>query len=158
MVAISDNDLADDAEIQCRYIAGVMVISESLVFVIEWFLLTRSVKPEWHFEQDFIWNSFVIARTFLAIEAVGALSVRIEVLLLSMLGDEVLVGLYGGITQLIQPFDLVAYNIALAFSPTISRLRGSAPGKQRQTTESFIEMLMFVALPFSVVLLFLGKN
>ncbi|WP_341531526.1 oligosaccharide flippase family protein (plasmid) [Nostoc sp. UHCC 0302] len=140
------------------HLAGVMFISEALIFVFEWFLLTRTVKLKLQINRNFIEHILQAARTFLLIEGIGAFSNRIEILILSLLGNEFLIGLFGGITQLMQPFLLIANSVAIAFFPAMSKTLESGREKQRQITEVFIEMLMIIALPFLVGLLFMGQD
>ncbi|MHC5731096.1 MAG: oligosaccharide flippase family protein, partial [Nostoc sp.] len=131
---------------------------ETLVFVIEWILLTRVVKPKWQIKQDFIWNLFKSARTFMLIDAVGIVSSRMGILIISLLGSELLVGLYGVIGQLMLPFTLVCDSICMAAFPVMTKAVALGREKLRQITENVIEMLLCVALPIIIVMFFIGND
>jgi len=141
-----------------NYLAGILAISETLVFVIEWILLTRVVKPKWQIKQDFIWNLFKSARTFMLIDAVGIVSSRMAILIISLLGSELLVGLYGVIGQLMLPFTLVCDSICMAAFPVMTKAVALGREKLRQITENVIEMLLCVALPLIIVMFFIGND
>ncbi len=141
-----------------EYIAGILVISESLILVIEWILLTRIIKPKWEIKQDFLWKTIKTARTFFAIEGIAILAAKIDILILSLLGSEFLIGIYGAVSQLMQPFSIVANSVALAGFPGMSKAVGLGREKQRQVTENIIEILLLIGLPFFVGLLFLGNE
>lgn len=140
------------------YLAKIMFISEVLIFIFEWVLLSRTIKIKMHIKRDFIEHTLQASQTFFLIEGIGAFSARVEILILSLLGNEFMIGLFGGIIQLMQPFLLIANSVAMAFFPTMSKTLDSGREKQRQITEFFIEMLMIIALPFFVGLLFMGQD
>jgi O-antigen/teichoic acid export membrane protein len=140
------------------YLAGTLVISEFLVLVFEWILLAPSVKPKWLIKKDFISQTVRNAFTFFVIEGTSVASSRMEILILSLLNSEFQVGLYGGITQLMQPFLIVANSIVLAAFPSMSRAAEPGQRKQRQITENMIEMLLVIALPLMIGFLFIGDG
>jgi O-antigen/teichoic acid export membrane protein len=141
-----------------NYLAGIFVISELLIFVLQWILLTRIVKPRWQIKKDFIWHLFKSARTFLAIDAVGIISSRMSVLIISLLGSEVMVGIDGAIGQLLQPYSLIVSSIGLAAFPRITKAVVLGREKSRQVTENIIEMLSCIGLPFIVGVFFIGND
>jgi O-antigen/teichoic acid export membrane protein len=98
------------------------------------------------------------ARTFVAIEGVAAFNGRIQVLILSVLGGEVVVGLYGGISQLMQPFQIVAQSLVMAVFPSMSKAVALGREKQRNLVETIAEMLLSIALPLIVGLVFIGGD
>lgn len=141
-----------------NYIAGIIIFSETLIFGIEWLLLTQKVKPKWRIDQDFVWNTIKAVRTFFAIEAAGIVAGKMEILILSLLGSELLVGIYGGITQLTQPFLIIASSVALAAFPRMAKAVEQGREQQRQITENIIELLLSIALPLWVGLSFFGSD
>lgn len=141
-----------------EYIAGILVFSETLIWVIQWLILTKITKPQWQIETDFMWRITKSARTFFAIEGTGILASKINLILLSLLGSEFLVGLYGAVGQLIQPFSIVATSLIIAAFPSMSKSVNLGRKKQREITETILEMLLCMALPFCVGLLFLGEK
>jgi O-antigen/teichoic acid export membrane protein len=141
-----------------NYLAVILTISETLVFVIEWILITRVVTPKWEIKQDFIWHLFKSAWTFMLIDAVGILSSRMAILIISLLGSELMVGLYGVIGQLMLPFSLVTDSISMAAFPAMTKAVALGKDKSRLITENIIEMLLCIALPFIVVVFFVGND
>ncbi|MEH1970256.1 MULTISPECIES: oligosaccharide flippase family protein [unclassified Nostoc] len=141
-----------------NYLAGILAISETLVFIIEWVLLTKVVKPKWEIKQDFVLHLLNSARTFMLSDAVGILSSRMAILIISLLGSELMVGLYGVIGQLMLPFTLVCDSICMAAFPVMTKAVSLGWEKLRQITENVIEMLLCVSLPLIIVIIFLGND
>jgi O-antigen/teichoic acid export membrane protein len=141
-----------------NYLAGILAISETLVFVIEWVLITRVVKPKWQIKQDFVLHLLKSARTFMLIDAVGIVSSRMAILIISLLGSELMVGLYGVIGQFMLPFVLVCDSICMAAFPVMTKAVGLDREKLRQITENIIEILLCVSLPFIIVIFFIGND
>jgi O-antigen/teichoic acid export membrane protein len=136
----------------------ILFCSETLILVIEWIIITQLVKIQWQIDKYFVWNTIKISRTFFAIEAIAVISSRIEILILSLLGNEFLVGLFGAILQLIQPFLIIANSISVAMFPRLSKVVNQGREKQQKITESFIEILLTMGLPLFLGLLFFGKD
>ncbi|OUL22567.1 oligosaccharide flippase family protein [Nostoc sp. 106C] len=141
-----------------KYLAGILMISESLILVIEWVLLTKMIKPQWQIKRDFMWNTLKTARTFFAIEGVGIIASKLDVLILSLLGNEFLIGLYGAVGQLLQPYSIVANSANMAAFPNMSKAVSLGKEQQRQSTENIIELLLCMGLPFAVGLWFFGHE
>ncbi len=138
------------------YLAGLFLISETLILVIQAAILIRQFKPKWIIQSDFIWKTIRSVRIFLAIEGVSVINGRIDILVLSLLGNEFLVGLYGGVVQLIQPFTIIATSVSLAAFPKLSKSAGL--GQQQQFTETIAEILLLIALPLFLGFVFLGDD
>ncbi|MDX2213854.1 MAG: oligosaccharide flippase family protein [Oculatellaceae cyanobacterium bins.114] len=141
-----------------NYLAFVFVASETLILIAEWILVVQFVKPQWKIEKKFIWGTLQAAKALLAIDGIAVISSRLEIFLLSLLSSEILVGLYGGINQLIQPFLIVANSFAISMFPAMSRAVEKGKEEQREVTETFIRSLMLIALPFLIGILFTGHN
>ncbi|MCC5635514.1 oligosaccharide flippase family protein [Nostoc sp. CHAB 5844] len=139
-------------------LAELLLVSEAIILVIQWLLLIGTVNLKWQIDQDFIWNSIKAARTFLAIEGIAVVNSRLQILILSLLGNEFLVGIYGGIVQLMQPFIIVANSMATAIFPSLSKAVTQGKENQRQITENFIEILLVIALPLLIGCLFFSKD
>ncbi|MBD2562037.1 oligosaccharide flippase family protein [Nostoc foliaceum] len=150
--------LAMQLKYEIEYLGAILFFSEALILVIEWILITRLVKIQWQIDGNFIFKTIKSARTFFAIEAIAVISGRIQILILSLLGNEFLVGLFGGITQLLQPFLIIANSITLAIFPRFSKAVEQGREKQREITENIIEILLIMALPLFMGLLFFGKD
>lgn len=139
-------------------LAELLLVSEAIILVIQWLLLIGTVQLKWQIEQDFIWNSIKAARTFFAIEGIAVVNSRLQILILSLLGNEFLVGIYGGIIQLMQPFIIIANSMATAIFPSLSKAVTQGKENQRQITENFIEILLAIALPLLTGCLFFSKD
>ncbi|WP_292755054.1 oligosaccharide flippase family protein [Nostoc sp. NMS4] len=139
-------------------LGAILFFSETLILVIEWIFIIPLVKIEWQIDRTFVLNTIKGARTFFAIEAMAVVSGRIQILILSLLGNEFLVGLFGGITQLLQPFLIIANSIALAIFPRFSKAVQQGRDKQKQIAENIIEILLIIALPLYLGILLFGKD
>ncbi|MBD2613109.1 oligosaccharide flippase family protein [Nostoc punctiforme FACHB-252] len=140
------------------YLAAILVISESIILAIEWILITKFVKTKWQIDKAFVWKTLKNARTFFAIEGLAVVNARIQILILSLLGSEFVIGVYGGIMQLFQPFLIVANSIGIAMFPRLSKAVNEGRDKQRNIIEKCIEILLTIGLPLCVGLLFIGKK
>ncbi|MFN6561628.1 MAG: oligosaccharide flippase family protein [Nostoc sp. ChiSLP01] len=140
------------------FLAAVLVISESIILGIEWILITKLVKPKWEIDRGFVWKTIKNARTFFAIEGLAVVNARIQILILSLSGSEFVIGVYGGIIQLFQPFLIIANSICIAMFPGLSKAVNQGRDKQRNIIEKCIEILFTIALPLCVGLLFVGKD
>jgi O-antigen/teichoic acid export membrane protein len=141
-----------------EYVTGILVISESLILVIEWLIMINIIKIKWQIKQDFIWNTIKAARTFVAIEGMGIVASKVDILILSLLGSEFLLGLYGIVNQLMQPFYILANSLASAAFPRMSKAVSLGKENQRQEAENLIKILLCMSLPFLLGLLFYGKE
>lgn len=139
-------------------VATILVISEIFIFLIQWLCVTRLVKLEWQIQYGFIRKILRDARTFFVIEGVAIISNRIDIFILSILGNEMLLGFYGGVIQLLQPFLIIANSMGVALFPSMSKSVSQGYEEQRRITERLIELLMLIALPFLVGILFLSDD
>jgi O-antigen/teichoic acid export membrane protein len=141
-----------------KLLSVIYVVSEVFIWIFQGILITKDTKVKWQLKQDFIRETIYKLKTFFVLEGIAMVSSRIEILLLSILGSEFLVGLYGGIAQLLQPFSIIANSLAGALFPAMSKAVEQGREKQRQLAEYFIEILMTIGLPLTVGLFFLGEE
>ncbi|WP_414543960.1 oligosaccharide flippase family protein [Nostoc sp. CCY0012] len=141
-----------------NYIAGIFVVSEVIVFIIQWVMLTSMIKPRWEIKQDFIRQLLKSARTFFAIDAVGIITSKTSILIISLLGSEVMVGLFGAVVQLMQPISMIIQSVSLAAFPGMTKAVNSGKKKQAQVAENIVTMLMCIALPFVIGIYFIGND
>jgi O-antigen/teichoic acid export membrane protein len=139
-------------------VAAIMVISETIILAIEWLLVVRIVKPQWQIDREFMWNTMMEAKTLFAIEGIGMIAAKTDTLILSLLGSEVLVGLYGSVMQLIQPFAIVSGSLNLAAFPAMSKAVDIGRDKQRQEVENTLAILLCIGLPFLLCMFFYGSD
>lgn len=130
-------------------VAAMMAISETIILGVEWWILTRTVKPNWQIDVPFIKNAFHGVKTLLAIDGIGIISGRLDVLLLSLLSGnaEAMVGIYGAIKQLVQPFEIICSSLCSAIFPRLSSSVLQGKQVQRERTEQFLDLLFCISLP-----------
>ncbi len=141
-----------------EYVAIILVISESIILLIEWILIINIVKPKWEIDREFAWKIVRDARTLFAIEGMGMIAAKIDILILSLLGSEILVGLYGSVLQLLQPFFILSNSLTLAAFPGMSKAVALGRKHQRQTAENIISTLLCIGLPFSMGIMLYGNE
>ncbi|WP_239727645.1 oligosaccharide flippase family protein [Nodularia sphaerocarpa] len=141
-----------------EYVVGILVISEIVILLVQWFFIIRVFEVKWQIRSKFIWDTIKKARTFFAIEGIGIIAAKIDILMLSLLGSETLIGIFGAVTQLLQPFFIISGSISLAGFPRLSKSVSLGIEKQRETAQNIIEILLCMALPLLVGLLFVGKD
>jgi O-antigen/teichoic acid export membrane protein len=134
-----------------------LVLSEVVILLIEWGFAIRLLKRvplrvDWSFMRELATN----ARTFLAIESVSVVKSRMQVLLLSLIAGETIVGLYGAATQLIQPFYLITQSLIVSSMPTMVRSASDDDPRLKRLVEKMIALLFSVAVPMLVVFWFVG--
>ena len=139
-------------------VSAIMVASECLIFLIEWCLVTQFVKFEWRLNWKFMWNTTKASGSFIVIEGISVLGYRLQVFILSLLGGELVVGLYGAVLQLMQPFQIISHSVVLAVFPKMSKAIDFGKDSQRQITQITIEILLMVALPLVLGIFFFGKD
>jgi O-antigen/teichoic acid export membrane protein len=135
----------------------ILVASEVLILCIEWILIYRLIGPiRWKIDWSFMWETAKSARTFLAIESFSVFKVRMQVLILSLLAGETIVGLYSAAVQLLQPFQLISLSLAVATLPTMTKSTGKDDGRVQRLAESVISVLLVVAMPMILIFTFMG--
>jgi O-antigen/teichoic acid export membrane protein len=141
-----------------NHIAAIMIFSEILILFIQWIFLVQTIRPVWEINKDFMLDSIYSVRTFFAIDASGVIATKMNVLLISLLGNESLLGLHGMIGQLMQPFGMISDSVALASFPAMSKAVSVGKDKQREETENVLEILLCISLPFVLGILFFGGD
>lgn len=141
-----------------NWLAAIMVISETIILLVEWICILPFVKPKWQISWDFTRRTVKAAWVFLFIEGMAVVKDRMQILILSLLGGEVVVGMYGAVAQLMQPFQIISYSLVIAVFPGMSKAVDLGREKQRQLAENVVEMLLIVALPLVVGILFIGQD
>lgn len=141
-----------------NYLAGIMILSETLILVIQWLLLIRTIQPKWQIDKGLIVHIISSARTFFAIEATGVVAGRVDIIVISLLGSASMVGIYGGISQLLVPNGIIISSLALAALPRMTKAVEQGLEKQRQTAENLIEFLLFISIPIWIGMCFFGED
>ncbi|MCA9911943.1 MAG: oligosaccharide flippase family protein, partial [Anaerolineae bacterium] len=147
------------ANYSIQYAGVVLVLSEVIILVIEQLLIRRIVKPKsLALDWDFIRTITLAARTFVAIESISVLKVRMQVLILSLLAGETVVGLYSAAVQLLQPFQLISQSLAVASLPTMARTVEATDPRLRKLAETVVAVLLVVAIPMIIGFFFIGGD
>jgi O-antigen/teichoic acid export membrane protein len=136
----------------------VFVVSELIIFIVEWLLITKEIKPIWQIDHDFIWKNINKAWTFLAIEGIGIFAAKVDIFLISLVGNELLIGVYGAMKQMLQPFMIVSHGVSLAGFPKLAKVAAVSKSQQKKVAEDIIAILLFMSLPFFISLTFLGQD
>jgi O-antigen/teichoic acid export membrane protein len=136
---------------------GLLVASYVAVLVIEWgIVLTRITRPRSGIDIRFGLAMVRTTSTFLGIDVVIAVATNINVILLSKLADETQVGVYSAASQLMVPVLLLFNSTALSIFPVMSRRFEPTFATLRWIAERMIGVLIAIALPTLVGLLFLS--
>lgn len=135
---------------------GIYVISECLIFIIQFLLILSSTQVKWIINWKFISKILRNSYAFLAIEGIAVLKSRMLVIILSIFTSEATVGLYGSILQLMQPFEIIAHSLVVAVFPSMTKAVQLGLEKQRLLAEQVIKILLSVALPIIIGLFFVG--
>jgi O-antigen/teichoic acid export membrane protein len=137
-----------------EYVAAIMVLSEVAILVWQWLLLMRTIEPKWQIDFSFIIDSFQAAKTLFAIDGVGIIAGKLDMLLISLLGGEILIGIYGAIRQLVQPFEIIGNSLCSAIFPRMSNAVILGKHEQRKRIEFFIDILFCISLPLIPMMFF----
>ncbi|MBZ0282929.1 MAG: oligosaccharide flippase family protein [Anaerolineae bacterium] len=139
-------------------IAWIQVVSEVIILILQWLFILRFLKPQWRIDWSFLKTTFLMSRSFIVIEGVTVLQTRLQAVLLSLLAGEVIVGLYGAITQIMQPFQIINHSIIVSVFPTMSKSVVLGMEQQKKLTQRVLEALLLFALPTIVIIFFLGEQ
>lgn len=134
----------------------IYVISECLIFSIQFILILRSTQVQWAINWTFISKTLKSSYAFLAIEGIAVLKSRMLIIILSVFTTEATVGLYGSILQLMQPFEIISHSLVVAVFPGMTKAVQLGLEKQRKLAEQVIKILLSVALPIIIGLTFVG--
>jgi O-antigen/teichoic acid export membrane protein len=143
---------------EIRHVAMILTFSEAIILLAEGILLVRIVQPKWQVDWQFMWNTIHAVKTLFAIEGIGIIAAKVDVLILSLLGSEALVGIYGSTMQLLQPFFVVSNSLTLAAFPRLSKAVVNGKDAQRQEAQSVINVLLCLGLPFLIGIVFHGSE
>lgn len=138
--------------------SAIFVISESAIFLQEWYLIQKFNRFRWNIDRDFIKKTIKLARTFLAIDGISVFRERMEIFIISLFSNESTIGLYGSVMQLIQPFSIVSDSIVLAVFPKMSKMSSSRSRAKKDLAEKYIEILLFLAIPMFFGTLFFSRH
>ena len=139
-------------------VSAVLVASECLVLLMQWLIAVRLVKPKFQINWQFLTHMLRNARTLLVVEGLAVLSARIQVVILSLLASEAVVGLYGAILQILLPFHIFSYSLMSVVLPILSKQMEDRREQQQKTIEKTLIVLLCVSLPATVGLFFQGSN
>ena len=139
-------------------VSAIFVISETAIFLLESILIQKLFTFRWKIDKEFIFKMIKLVRTFLAIDGISIFRGKLQIFILSVLGNESTIGLYGAVEQLMQPFAIVSDSIVLAAFPRMSKMSLLESSKKRGLAEKSIEIMNFLALPIFIGFLFFSKD
>lgn len=136
----------------------IFVISELIIFILEWLLIQKINQFKWKIDKKFIQKTLKLAKTFLAIDGISVFRERMEIFLISLFSNESTIGLYGSVMQLMQPFSIVSDSVVLAAFPKMSKMSSSNSQSKKELAEKSIELLLFLAIPMFIGTLFFSRH
>ncbi|RCJ32887.1 hypothetical protein A6770_18340 [Nostoc minutum NIES-26] len=141
-----------------KAVSIIFVASEFLILFVQWFLLIYNRRINWIIDQKFVVRIFKSSSYFFLIDSVNIINSRIEILIISLVGSEFLVGLYGAVIQLMQPFIIIVDSITSAVYPNLAKSAKLGVEQQKKTSEFIIEVLLSIALPISIGFFFFAGD
>lgn len=123
-----------------------------------WLLLQRVTKPPLRFDPNFLLAMIRSTGTFLGIDGLMAIRSALVIVLLSKLGSEVEIGLYGAAIQLMAPVLFVYRAVLVSVFPMMCRSFESNFKIWKRRSENLIELLLVIAVPACVALFFLADS
>ncbi|KAB8331472.1 oligosaccharide flippase family protein [Scytonema tolypothrichoides VB-61278] len=141
-----------------KAVSALFVTSEFLILFVQWFLLTYNTRIKWIIDHKFIVRILKSSSYFFLIDSVTVINSRIEILIISLTGSEFLVGLYGGVVQLMQPFLIIVDSITSAVYPSLAKSAKLGVEQQKKTSQFIIEILLSIALPTSIGFFFFAGD
>lgn len=140
------------------YLVILILVCHVATLCVEWSLMLHHIsRPRVRVDPRFCLTMTRSASTFLGITGIVAISLSLNIVLLSKLTNETEVGLYSAAAQLIVPLTLVFQNIVLSVFPMMCRQFRTSIKSLKRTTEYLLELLLAIALPIVVGLLFLAE-
>lgn len=141
-----------------KAVSVLFVASEFLILFVQWFLLTYNTRIKWRIDPKFIVRILKSSAYFFLIDSVHVINSRIEILIISLTGSEFLIGLYGGVVQLMQPFLIIVDSITSAIYPSLAKSAKQGVEQQKKTSQAIIEILLSIALPICIGLFFFSGD
>ena len=137
----------------------VLDLAFVLAAIIEWWWVVRRISaPQSSFSLHQSWLIVRQATAFLGINLILAIRTSLNVVLLSKLATEVEAGLYNAAMQFALPLLLISESVGVAIFPVMCRGFESGLGVLKRLSESAIELLQMVTLPFVVGLFILAEQ
>ncbi|MCB0194329.1 MAG: flippase [Anaerolineae bacterium] len=142
-----------------NHIVILIVVSNVILFVIEWELIRRyitkpRIKVSYHFSATMVRS----AMPFLGIQGTNAIRSNLGVIVLSALASETEIGIYSAAVQLMVPFRLIFNNFVEGVFPTMCRKFETGVQSLQRISENLVELLIAIALPAAVGLYVLSES
>jgi O-antigen/teichoic acid export membrane protein len=120
-------------------------------FLLQTFYLVRHiVVPRWEFDAAFAWRLLKDLRTFTALGFLASIFSQVEILLLSILGGEVAVGIYSAASKLIIMWLVIPWSYMRAVFPLLAQRQVSSPEDFQRLIEKSVKYLLALALPLAI--------
>ncbi|HYN88792.1 MAG TPA: flippase [Ardenticatenaceae bacterium] len=136
----------------------LLLACQVAILLIEWTLMARCIPAGAGFRLDRTFSLALVrsTSTFLGIDGIIAVMSSLNIFLLSKLAGEREVGLYSAAVQLMVPVTLVFQSVVLSVFPLMCRRFEPSLQGLKQIAERLIAMLLAVALPAVIGLVFLA--
>ena len=139
-------------------ICWIMVAAEVVVLGVEWLFVLSFVQPARRIDTGFMLSQVSKAKALLGIEGMSVVRSRMQMLVLSVMGGEALVGLYGAMMQLLQPFLIASQSMVAAVFPSMVKTAGLGLEHQKKLAAGIIEILLLVSIPLVIALAWVGDR
>lgn len=137
---------------------GLVLASTSTMLLLMYLIRTRLFRPIWRFDWAFCRHQLSTGLPFLLIGAFFILENQLDVVLLSRLGDEYQVGLYGAATTVVAALVLIPFAFRTAIFPVMSRLYATSPDALRRLYDQSFKYLLLAGLPIAAGVTMLASD
>ncbi len=135
------------------------VVAQTAVVIVEWLLLFRlTIRPRIGADVPFALALIKSATPFLGMDTIIALMASVNIVLLSRMAGERGTGLYNAATQVLVPANLLCQSIVLSAFPALCKRFEPSFRQARLISERLLALLLAIALPATVGLLFLSNS
>lgn len=140
------------------WLVGLLMVTYMVGFLLALWVVLRLLPPvRWQLEPSLVANLLRTTLPFLGIETIIAVWASIQIFMLSAMRSETEVGLFNAANQLLIPFNLVLQSVGISLFPSMCRRLGQGVESLRQISGQLLEVMIALALPAVVVLLFLAE-
>jgi O-antigen/teichoic acid export membrane protein len=135
-----------------------LLLSRFVIFFVElWFLLRNISRPSLKLDYHFSVQMVKDTATFMGIDGVHAISISLNVIILSKFTSEVEVGFYNAAIQLMIPINLVYQSLVISIFPMMCRKFDTGMEGLKRVSQQLLELLMIIGVPAAVGLFLLAE-
>jgi O-antigen/teichoic acid export membrane protein len=142
-----------------KSIGVLLLVSNFLMLGAEWGIILRHIaRPKYRPNLAAAVAMTRSSISFMSFQSIIAISGSIIYIILSIIVSETEVGLYNAATQVITPVALIYESIVVAGFPMLCQRFNISLEALKRMSDRLIELVVSIALPATVGLLFLGKK